>query len=121
MRDGDWIMGQGPTCDDVSVLLVSSNAVSDVLPHFGCVSTLICLPVCLHSVNGPNPFNSRASNLGNSSSVQLLTIYVPNLQPQGQLQKQRSVDTSNYISHPYRTTGKIIVLYILIFTLLDIR
>jgi hypothetical protein len=33
----------------------------------------------------------------NNNSVQFFIIYVPSQQPQGQLQTQHSVDTSNYI------------------------
>jgi hypothetical protein len=33
----------------------------------------------------------------NNNSVQFFIIYVPSQQPQGQLQTQDSVDTSNYI------------------------
>jgi hypothetical protein len=37
---------------------------------------------------------------------QFFIIYVPSLQPQGQLQTQRSVDTSNYIMDKHNIKSK---------------
>jgi hypothetical protein len=40
------------------------------------------------------------------NSVQLFIIYVPSQQPQGQLQTQHSVDTSNYIMDKHYIKSK---------------
>jgi hypothetical protein len=42
----------------------------------------------------------------NNNSVQFFIIYVPSQQPQGQLQTQHSVDTSNYIMDKHSIKSK---------------
>jgi hypothetical protein len=44
----------------------------------------------------------KNNNIDNNDSVQFYIIYVPSQQLQGQLQKQHSVDTSNYIMDKQR-------------------
>jgi hypothetical protein len=41
-----------------------------------------------------------------NNSVQFFIIYVPSQQPQGQLQTQHSVDTSNYIMDKHNIKSK---------------
>jgi hypothetical protein len=41
-----------------------------------------------------------------ASTIQFFIIYVPSQQPQGQLQTQHSVDTSNYIMDKHNIKSK---------------
>jgi hypothetical protein len=42
----------------------------------------------------------------NNNSIQFFIIYVPSQQPQGQLQTQHKVDTSNYIMDKHNIKSK---------------
>jgi hypothetical protein len=58
--------------------------------------------------NDDDDDDNNNNNNNNNNSIQFFIIYVPSQQPQGQLQTEHRVDTSNYIM------DKIIIIIIII-------